>query len=93
MATVLPQEPRRVTWVCVMLSPTVQGCPGILCMADAQRVGQSRRGWLSSLASAHMRRGGCDLKLCVVLGQDAAWMMTLQDFFQGWPAAGAQPWP
>lgn len=31
-ATVLPQEPKRVIWVWVVLSPTVQGCPGILCV-------------------------------------------------------------
>lgn len=81
MAMVLPQEPERVIWVWVMLSPTAQGCPCILCVVMLSGLEPGRRGWLSSLASAHMRRGGCDLKLCVVLGQDAAWMMTLQDFF------------
>ena len=31
-AMILPQEPERVTWMWVMLSPTAQGYPGIPCV-------------------------------------------------------------
>lgn len=81
MATVLPQEPERVTRVWVTLGPAARGCPGIRTWRC------SARGWPSSLASARMKRGGRDLEPCVVLGQDVVWMMTLQDSFQAWPRA------
>lgn len=91
-AMVLPQAPKRVTRVWVMLSPTVQECPGIPCVAMLSAwVAAGQEGVAEQPSS--LGRGGRHLKLCAVRGQNAAWMMTLQDFFQGWPAAVAQPWP